>query len=185
MACTLTDVIACVPLDLRSSDSNASPLALLNQFLDLISQLRGGASRYLPLLLAKVSETLPSMAPPINPLSMSIKQGYAGASDGIPTPVGRAGTMLPNSVPLHHSQDQIPFGPASAPALQQPNVNDRGLMFDTYSPSMQGSDGAMTPPLATPSPSYLPSAAVPSQLTPIPRSVPPVVGGVQFERYPG
>ena len=87
VACTLTDVIACVPLE-PTVNSHEQPTEYLNQFLNLISQLRGGASRYLPLLLAKISDNLPSMAAPIHhmPLSM-IKQGYAGASDGIPTPL--------------------------------------------------------------------------------------------------
>ncbi|OAL37968.1 hypothetical protein AYO20_02801 [Fonsecaea nubica] len=92
IACTLTDVISCVPLmPLEiSTPCDDTPLECLNKLVTLISQLRGGASRYFPLLLVKVSETLPSFPPAapmdLDPVQMSIKQGYAGASDHIPTP---------------------------------------------------------------------------------------------------
>ena len=123
VACTLTDVIACVPLDPLTS-SHEQPTEYLNQFLNLISRLRGGASRYLPLLLAKVSDNLPSMTAPIHhmPLSM-IKQGYAGASDGIPTP------MMPSDRSSFSS-----FG-LQAPTSYAQSGHDRALMFDSYSPS--------------------------------------------------
>ncbi len=59
IACTLTDVIACVPLD--TAIFGTIPADYLNQFLYLISRLRGGASRFVPLLLAKISENIPSL----------------------------------------------------------------------------------------------------------------------------
>ncbi|KIX99404.1 uncharacterized protein Z520_04980 [Fonsecaea multimorphosa CBS 102226] len=92
IACTLTDVVSCVPLTPSeiSNSSNETPFEYLNKLLTLISQLRGGTSRYYPLLLVKVSDTLPSLpsvAPvDLDPMQLSIKQGYAGASDHIPTP---------------------------------------------------------------------------------------------------
>ncbi|KIW92736.1 uncharacterized protein Z519_06584 [Cladophialophora bantiana CBS 173.52] len=98
IACTLTDVISCVPLEPSeiSNPSNETAFEYLSKLLTLISQLRGGASRYFPLLLVKVSETLPNSLPhrlapthpdPDPPMPiLSIKQGYAGASDHIPTP---------------------------------------------------------------------------------------------------
>jgi hypothetical protein len=63
IACTLTDVMACVPLEPTAFE--VGPREYLHQFLTLISTLRGGDSRFLPLLLAKVNEVLPSMAAPI------------------------------------------------------------------------------------------------------------------------
>jgi len=113
IACTLTDVISCVPLEPSTAASRSQddlrPADYLNQFLKLISQLRGGASRYLPLLLAKVSENLPTMAPPLDPdpMQMSIKQGYAGASDNIPTPTPPHGMQFLTPVGMGS------FGPAS------------------------------------------------------------------------
>lgn len=55
--------MACVPLEPAAFEYG--PRDYLNQFLTLISTLRGGDSRFLPLLLAKVNEVLPSMAAPI------------------------------------------------------------------------------------------------------------------------
>lgn len=72
VACTVTDVIACVPLD--SNVFDVGPSEYLNQFLSLISNLRGGGSRYLPLLLAKVSENLPAMTTPISKTPIAIKE---------------------------------------------------------------------------------------------------------------
>ncbi|KAF2095541.1 hypothetical protein NA57DRAFT_13197, partial [Rhizodiscina lignyota] len=61
VACTLIDVMACVPqatLAHASSFENG-PRDYLNRFIHLISTLRGGQSRYLPLLVNKVNEVLP------------------------------------------------------------------------------------------------------------------------------
>ena len=155
-------MIACVPLE-PSTNSHEQPTEYLNQFLKLISQLRGGASRYLPLLLAKVSENLPSVTGPIHqmPLSM-IKQGYAGASDGIPTP-----TM---------PQDRSSFSSlgVQAPATFVPTGHDRALMFDTRSPSARSGDTPITP-LGTPQ--EYPGLA----LGPMPRSVP--IASSRFGAY--
>lgn len=63
--------MSCVPLD--STTLELGPRDYLNQFLTLISTLRGGDSRFLPLLLAKVNDALPSMAAPIAQLPAAIK----------------------------------------------------------------------------------------------------------------
>ena len=72
VACTVTDVIAYVPLD--SNILEVGPSEYLNHFLRLISNLRGGGSRFLPLLLAKIYENLPSMAAPISQIPIHIKK---------------------------------------------------------------------------------------------------------------
>ncbi|KAK4944326.1 hypothetical protein LTR10_016212 [Elasticomyces elasticus] len=122
IACTLTDVVACVPLTPPADSTEEAPIEYLNAFLNLISQLRGGSSRYLPLLLAKVSETLPNMAPPVAPAQMSIKQGYAGASDDTPTPSPPqtmqhiAALGLDSTVPATHQASHVGgAGSASSP----------------------------------------------------------------------
>ncbi|KAF2141654.1 uncharacterized protein K452DRAFT_308737 [Aplosporella prunicola CBS 121167] len=63
VACTLTDVMACVPLDQNSFE--IGPRDYLGRFLGIISTLRGGHSRYLALLLQKINEVLPNMAVPM------------------------------------------------------------------------------------------------------------------------
>ncbi|KAI9788301.1 MAG: hypothetical protein M1816_006987 [Peltula sp. TS41687] len=66
VACTLTDVMACVPMG--STSLEIGPHDYLNHFLTLISTLRGGQARYLPLLLTKVNDVMSTMAGPIIPL---------------------------------------------------------------------------------------------------------------------
>lgn len=63
VACTLTDVMACVPMEQNSFE--IGPRDYLGRFLNLISTLRGGQSRYLALLLQKINEVLPNMAVPM------------------------------------------------------------------------------------------------------------------------
>jgi hypothetical protein len=50
--------MSCVPLD--ANPFELGPRDYLHRFLTLISTLRGGQSRYLPLLMSKISEVLPS-----------------------------------------------------------------------------------------------------------------------------
>lgn len=63
VACSLTDVLSLLP-------SNPQPFTLgprdyLHQFMSLLSVLRNGDSRFLPLLLAKVHDVLPTLANPM------------------------------------------------------------------------------------------------------------------------
>ncbi|KAH0551470.1 hypothetical protein GP486_007315, partial [Trichoglossum hirsutum] len=61
VACALTDVMACVPLD--SATFETGPRGYLMEFVNLISTLRGGDSRFLPLLLTKIQDSLPHLSP--------------------------------------------------------------------------------------------------------------------------
>ena len=61
IACTLVDVMWCVPLD--NANLEPGPLNYLRRLVNLIYTLRGGESRYSALLEAKIRETLPAMAP--------------------------------------------------------------------------------------------------------------------------
>ncbi|KAH0537399.1 hypothetical protein FGG08_005798 [Glutinoglossum americanum] len=61
VACTLTDVMACVPLD--SATFEIGPRDYLMELVNLISTLRGGESRFLPLLLVKINDSLPHLSP--------------------------------------------------------------------------------------------------------------------------
>lgn len=58
VACTLTDVMACVPLEQQTFEFG--PKDYLNQLMSLISTLRGGKERYFPLLINKINDTMPS-----------------------------------------------------------------------------------------------------------------------------
>lgn len=57
--------MSCVPLS--PSSYEMGPRDYLNRFVSLISSLRGGQSRYLPLLQSKISEVLPSYQLPHHP----------------------------------------------------------------------------------------------------------------------
>lgn len=108
VACTLTDVVACVPIEQYTFEYG--PRDYLNQFLSLISQLRGGQQRYLPLLLSKIQETVPSLPMP----------GYALPS--APNSVrGRVDEIYDSSNPTSHNS--TPFGSpplaAAVPAIPQ------------------------------------------------------------------
>lgn len=66
VACTLTDVMACLSTaGLRSSGFNLGPQDYLKHFFSLVNTLPGGRQRFLPLLLTKVGQTLPSMLQPV------------------------------------------------------------------------------------------------------------------------
>lgn len=184
IACTLTDVISCVPLESCNTTAPIqTPLEYLSRLLKMISQLRGGASRYFPLLLAKVSETLPSMAPPptmvdLDPMQMSIKQGYAGASDNIPTPTPTQYATMGEFLQIPHLQPPTTY-----------NDGSPGLMFDKYSPSIGDGEVNLTPSsLGTPpAHGYVgPGGQVhpPHILGPLPRSMPMGAGGAaRLEAY--
>ena len=81
--------MACVPLE--SKTFTVGPREYLTQFLNLISTLRGGDSRYLPLLLAKIHEALPAMAAPIAhslPLRPANQDNYDSSASSDSTPYG-------------------------------------------------------------------------------------------------
>ncbi|KAL8816646.1 MAG: hypothetical protein Q9191_008295, partial [Dirinaria sp. TL-2023a] len=60
VTCTLIDVMSCVPID--ATNFEIGPLDYLTQLIRLISTLRSGESRYMPLVIAKIQETLPGIA---------------------------------------------------------------------------------------------------------------------------
>ncbi|KAL1311171.1 hypothetical protein AAFC00_001370 [Neodothiora populina] len=107
VACTLTDVMSCVPFEQHTFEYG--PRDYLNQFLSLISTLRGGQQRYLPLLLSKINDTLPTMPMP----------GYSMVS--VPGGRGRIDEIYDSSNP--NSGDSTPFGspppqPVAPPLFQ-------------------------------------------------------------------
>ena len=100
VACTLIDVMSCVP---PSASSPPTPQDSLNQLLALISSLRGGESRYLPLVMAKIRDTLPSIA------------------SGIPPGLVRKAAIRPNTGgPIGPVSSIIP--PVGHPAAPPPNI---------------------------------------------------------------
>jgi hypothetical protein len=177
IACTLTDVVACVPFTTSDPESD-TPYGILNKLLNMISHLRGGASRYLPLLLTKMSETLPTMAQPaprtFDPRRLSIVQGYAGATDNLPIPE-----------PTEYASIGA-FGPEgfvfdTQYTMNQPVVDGhdtKPLMFDTFSPDSDHLNRITPSSLGTPPQGYfgqIAQSTSPHILAPVPRSIPAAI----------
>lgn len=105
VACTLTDVMSCVPFEQHTFEYG--PRDYLNQFLSLISTLRGGQQRYLPLLLSKINDTLPAMPMP----GYNMVTAPAGVR-------GRIDEIYDSSNP--NSGDSTPFGSPPPQAVGPP-----------------------------------------------------------------
>ncbi|KAF2477284.1 uncharacterized protein BDR25DRAFT_45191 [Lindgomyces ingoldianus] len=104
IACCLTDVVACIPF---SPDTFAlGPRDYVSQFLTLFSTLRGGHTRYLPLLLSKVSDVLPNL--PL-PRSLNIPQALPPSTITL-SPGGLA------TVPSNVNEDLPGMPPVSSPS---------------------------------------------------------------------
>ncbi|KAI9657582.1 MAG: hypothetical protein M1829_006890 [Trizodia sp. TS-e1964] len=125
VACTLTDVIACVPINTPSIE--IGPRDYLNQVVALISTLRGGESRFLPLLLQKVSDTLPELAAPIvrKPLQLDcsridrrIEEVFDDSSPSVDSPQSAAYLSPTMASPLPFS-NSLPT-PTSQPRANMP-----------------------------------------------------------------
>jgi hypothetical protein len=146
IACTLTDVIACVPLN--TAIFGTIPADYLNQFLFLISRLRGGASRFVPLLLAKISENIPSLT------GLHFMQSdYANEPS---PPVSATATSSSGNIQLDSSQS-----PVSSYAGPQP-LTDPNLIYASYASSASENQPS----------AGIPQGMVPPMLAPIPRSIP-------------
>ncbi|RMZ79108.1 hypothetical protein DV738_g3477, partial [Chaetothyriales sp. CBS 135597] len=137
VACTLIDVIACVPLD-SSALCVVTPQAVLDSYINLITQLHGGTSRYLPLLLAKISDNILSVASPVLHTTPAITQGYAGASDKLPTPdmpqdygsgLSSRAASISNLANIGNGQTQSPY----LSTTEAPATVDQSANFDCYS----------------------------------------------------
>ncbi|KAL9086593.1 MAG: hypothetical protein Q9165_007036 [Trypethelium subeluteriae] len=73
IACALTDVMAILPM--YSEDLELGPREYLSQLVSLLSRLRGGQQRFLPLLLSKINDTIPNMASSISLSISSVSSG--------------------------------------------------------------------------------------------------------------
>lgn len=93
MACSLTDVLALLPPN--PDPFQLGPRDYLHDFMTLLSILRNGDNRFLPLLLAKVNDVLPRLVNPMlqtvpdTPATMcadvDIFDGFGTAGMGVPS----------------------------------------------------------------------------------------------------
>jgi hypothetical protein len=135
VACTLTDVMSCVPYEQHTFEYG--PRDYLNQIMTQISGLRGGNQRYMPLLLSKINDAMPSMPTPGFSLpitqSSSASTPFGSPPHGVSShgmanfpavfPTVSAGpkyndimTSAPMSIPMYQPHDPVVHGyPTSAP----------------------------------------------------------------------
>lgn len=107
ISCTLVDVISYVPIEQDSFEYG--PREYLQQMMRLISNLRGGQQRYMPLLISKINDTMPNVpnySLPSLPGSSSVSDVYDGSQHA-------------NSEP--DSSDSTPFGSPPMSAIGQPS----------------------------------------------------------------
>lgn len=93
VACSLTDVLSLLPAN--PQPFTLGPRDYLHQFMTLLSVLRNGDHRFLPLLLSKVHDVLPTLANPMlqtvpdTPQNMcaevDIFDGFAPMTMGVPS----------------------------------------------------------------------------------------------------
>jgi len=144
VACTLTDVMSCVPYEQHTFEYG--PRDYLNQLMNLISSLRGGQQRYMPLLLAKVNEAMPQMpthgysipmGPPsrlgMDDLYDSASQGHAHSSTAS-TPFGSPPVSSAAASMVGFAQDHS-YPPVSSGYTEMPPASAPMSMYQHDLPS--------------------------------------------------
>ncbi|KAI9849655.1 MAG: hypothetical protein M1837_002780 [Sclerophora amabilis] len=137
VGCTLTEVMSCVPFASSSSSIQLGPRDYLDQCLNLISTLRGGESRFLPLLLTKIDDTLPAFASSVvrpllrNPADARVEEVYESSSS--------QNSSTFNSPPfppvlLSNNNNLQPTLMPTHPLLIDPN-SPTALLQDGYTPA--------------------------------------------------
>ena len=124
IACSLVDVISCVPI--QPATSEPGPQEYLTHFLHLISTLRSGGTRYVGLLQAKIQDTLPGMAtalalPPSLIQSVGDSMSCSSGSSSS-TPYNSPPLLItnPNRFPSIHDHHQTSSDITSIPMTMSP-----------------------------------------------------------------
>jgi hypothetical protein len=107
VACSLTDVMTYVPYEQQTFEFG--PRDYLNQMMTLISSLRGGQQKYMPLLLTKINDTMPSMPTPgysitsapgssrLDELYESSQENSSGHNSSVTSPFGSPSLNTPTT----------------------------------------------------------------------------------------
>lgn len=149
VACSLTDVLSLLPSP--SDPFVLGPRDYLTQFLTLLSTLRNGDSRFLPLLLQKVHDVLPRLASPMlqnvpEPTpqqqacgidnNIDIFDGFGNAGMGVPSGLQHFDPKDLSSTSGDSSNDNTPFTtpPILNTGMEYPGLNNYGGFQDITSP---------------------------------------------------
>ena len=170
ITCTLIDVLACVP---GGTTFEFGPRDYLSQLLGIISNLRGGQKRFMPLLMSKMHDTLPSsvqMVWPSNQQFDSHSHPDSRQSSHVASPFG--------------SPAQGPSVPMASSLLMFDNISSTHSPVSSpdYSPVLSGipsSNSNPRPPLPSSGAAYNP----PRHPTSTPRSQPAMTSVSQQVKY--
>ncbi|KAG8624199.1 hypothetical protein KVT40_009175 [Elsinoe batatas] len=155
VACTLTDVMGCVPEQQLLPSFEFGPRDYLHQFVSLISNLRGGRQRFLPLLVSKIHDTLPSsmsnIGYAISPNPSRESSGYMAA--GHPAQVEEIYSRRTNdghgSNETSHVASPYDSPPRSTDLPLVPtSVGPSPYPFESFSVAPTSVSGAGYPPVA-------------------------------------
>lgn len=158
------------------------PRDYVSRFLTLIQTLRGGQSRYLPLLLAKLQEVLPNLPLPRSlnlPPTLSTSSIGLGAGGGgmVPSNAGDEFSAHPSVISSTYPSTelirrlaaqtgaQLPFSTSQQPMVQAPtsHIEDMSIYDSTHSTS-HSSGSAPRSNSATPGPYEPPMSQARAQL---------------------
>ena len=142
--------MSCVPLD--NNTFEFGPRDYLDRCLNLVSTLRGGDSRYLPLLLEKINNTLPAMAAPLPaPLPLDYVDGRVEeVYDGLVEEVYDGSTTDHSSI----LENQSSF--LGSPALHS-SVTDHSSILGSPPIPPASTEGYTSFAPVTPNPPMLPN----------------------------
>ncbi|CAG7944055.1 unnamed protein product [Penicillium olsonii] len=151
VACTLVDVMACLSVaGLRSSGFKLGPQDYLKHLCTLIHDLPGGRRRYLPLLLTKIRQTLPSMMEPITihlnlqpyPVATSSIAGRETLSPVVSDRISLRGSLPestsadihPGSAPGNWINGNFNYAEMSRIGDKTPEIDEAFLQYTSYFP---------------------------------------------------
>jgi hypothetical protein len=150
VACSLTDVLSLLPAS--PQPFTLGPRDYLHQFMTLLSVLRNGDNRFLPLLLSKVHDVLPTLA---NPMLQTVPDSPATMCaevdifDGFgPINMGVASNYISNSSPSDYKMSQPEFK-IENPAIPPYDKRIEEISSPTHGPE-SGEAPFTSPPIISP-----------------------------------
>ncbi|KAF2109239.1 hypothetical protein BDV96DRAFT_242575 [Lophiotrema nucula] len=188
IACCLTDVVACIPF---SPDTFAlGPRDYVSRFLTLFSALRSGQTRYLPLLLAKISDVLPNLPLPrslnvpqnLSSSTIGLSHGLGSVPSNVNDDLASASTVSSPSYPstelirqlAAQTGAQLPFASSQQSLLQAPTLRVEDLsLHDSAAPHSTHSGSTPASQPTTPAPYESSSGHSRTQLPPQTHALPP------------
>ncbi|KXG50390.1 uncharacterized protein PGRI_068810 [Penicillium griseofulvum] len=146
VACTLIDVMTCLSAaGLRSSGFKLGPQDYLKHFFSLIHDLPGGRRRFLPLLLTKIGQTLPSMVDPITihlnlqpgplvPSSTSEESSVCAISENDNSTEQPSTELISDSMSENWMNGNFNYAEMSRIGAKTPEIDEAFLQYSSYFP---------------------------------------------------